>query len=106
MNIENLESAKLALEVRKIFKDCEGIGLYGSWANGTNTKESDLDFWIKSENENEKDMVKVRRFVKEKLGLEASVIILTKKRLEGLKEKDFVFYSMLYNCFLLWGEAI
>ncbi|MDD5162642.1 MAG: nucleotidyltransferase domain-containing protein [Candidatus ainarchaeum sp.] len=106
LNIESLTSAKFVPEIRSIFKDCNGIGLYGSWANGTNSKDSDLDFWVKSESESEEKSAKISRFVKQKLGLEASIIILTQKRLKELKEKDFVFYSMLYNCFLLWGEGI
>lgn len=106
LNAEKLESIKIAQKAGALFKGCAGIGLYGSWANGTNTNESDLDLWIKSEDEGEEKITKIRRFLKEKLGLEANVILLTKKRLKELKEKDFVFYCMLYNSFLLWGEGL
>jgi predicted nucleotidyltransferase len=27
-----------------------GLGLYGSWARGTNRQESDLDVWIRADN--------------------------------------------------------
>ena len=106
LNAEKLESIKIAQKAGALFKGCAGIGLYGSWANGTNTNESDLDLWIKTEDEGEEKITKIRRFLREKLGLEVNVILLTKKRLRELKEKDFVFYCMLYNSFLLWGEGL
>ncbi len=106
LNVEKLNSVKLVLKARALFKDCSGIGLYGSWANGTNAKDSDLDLWIKSDSGSEGKVNAIRSFLKEALGLEANAIVLSKTRLKELKEKDFVFYCMLYNSFLLWGEGL
>lgn len=105
LNIEKIKSVKLIQKARSLFKGCKGIGLYGSWANGTNYSDSDLDLWIKAEDESDKKTIKLRRVIKQKLGLEANIIVLTKKRLKELKEKDFVFYCMLHNSFVLWGEG-
>jgi len=105
LNIEKLESIKLIQKARSLFKDCTGIGLYGSWANGTNTKDSDLDLWIKSDKESAEKVSELRRIFK-RLGIEANIIMLTEKRMEKLKENDFVFYCMLYNSFILWGEGL
>ncbi len=106
LNIKKIGSARLIQKTRELFPGCSGLGVYGSWANGTNNSESDIDLWIKSNNENNEKTSKTRRVFKQKLGTEANVIILTKKRLKELKEKDFVFYCMLHNSFLLWGEGI
>jgi len=105
LNIEKIGSAKLIQKATALFKDCRGIGLYGSWANGTNNKGSDLDLWIKSGSESDEKIAELRRTFK-LLGIEANVIVLTEKRLRELKEKDFVFYCALHNSFVLWGESL
>ncbi len=104
LNTEKIESMKLVQKAKALFKNCKGIGLYGSWANGTNSKDSDLDLWIKAGGESDEKIAEFRRIFK-RLGLEANVIVLTEKRLKELKEKDFVFYCSLHNSFVLWGEG-
>ena len=50
-----LLNVKQLSEIFVYLKDVKGsIGLYGSWANGTNTKESDVDIWVKGELSEEK----------------------------------------------------
>lgn len=105
LNIEKIESIKLIHKARGLFKGCKGIGLYGSWANGTNIKDSDLDLWIRSGSESDEKINEIRRTLK-RLGVEANVIVLTEKRLKELKERDFVFYCALHNSFVLWGEGL
>ena len=106
LNIEKAESLGIAKKILGLFKDCKGIGLYGSWANGTNTRESDIDLWIKTEKGADAGILQLRRFLKQKTGTEANALLLTKKRLSELKQKDFVFYCMLHNSFVLRGEGI
>ncbi len=49
----NTRAIKLLLNLNKINIESldtdwiTGIGIFGSWAQGTNTNESDLDVWIK-----------------------------------------------------------
>lgn len=107
LNVKKLEDSKLVEEIKKIFKDCTGIGLFGSWANGLNDKNSDLDSWVKiSKNYSDKQVVELRKFAKQKLGVEANFLVLDNQRIKALKEKDFVFYSSLFNSFILWGGQI
>lgn len=106
LNMEKIESTRLIQTIRMLFKDCGGMGLYGSWANGTNSKDSDLDLWAKTESGSDEKIIRLRRIIKQKIGVEANIIVLTKKRLKELKENDFVFYCALHNSFVLWGEGI
>lgn len=106
LNIEKLGSAKIAIEARRIFGGCTGIGVYGSWANGTNSRDSDLDLWVRAERESDSAVAGLRELVRRKLGTEANIIVLTEKRLDEMREKDFVFYCALHNSFVLWGAGI
>jgi predicted nucleotidyltransferase len=106
LNIRKINAIKLIAKAKKLFKNCKGIGLYGSWAKGTNTRDSDLDMWIIAEKEDDKNKTELRRLVKQKLETEINIIVLTQKRLNELREKDFVFYSALHHSFVLWGDGI
>lgn len=106
LNVVSVKNSGLAEKIFGVFKDCEGAGIYGSWANGTNYADSDIDLWVKSDDENEKKILELMVFVRQKLGVEANLVVLTKKRLKELKEKDFVFYCMLHNSFVLRGEGV
>ncbi|MFH1752272.1 MAG: nucleotidyltransferase domain-containing protein [archaeon] len=106
LNMQKLQDNKLIEFIRKEIKDCKGIGLYGSWAQGINTVDSDIDLWIKSENEDYLKETKIKKHIEKKLGQEANLLFLSEKKLKQLKEKNFVFYCMLFNSFVLWGEGV
>lgn len=84
-----------------------GIGLYGSWANGTNTMKSDLDIWIKTEKyPDEKELASLSKILREMTNSDIQLLVITPQKLEQIK-KDTPFYSSLrYNSRLLWGESI
>ncbi len=106
-NIFKIEDSKLIQEIRKSIRDTKGIGMYGSWAEGTNTETSDLDIWIKTEHEPEDiELAKLRRKLEKKLGSKVDMIILTKDRLSRLREKSDSFYFSLYYSMTLWGERL
>lgn len=72
------------------------IGIYGSFARGEDTKESDLDLWIYS-NENV-DLLNIRGIIRELervANKEVKVLILNDKKIEDLKIKDKEFYYRL-----------
>ena len=85
-----------------------GMGVYGSWAKGENTEESDLDLWIRVEKEPPPlETAEIRRIVKG--GAEvanASILFVTPESLTGMREKDSVFYSTLFHSFVIGGEGI
>ncbi len=73
-----------------------GIGLYGSWASGTNTSESDL--WLLVENigpETELAVAKLERDLGAAIGCEVTVLLLTRDKLAALRDDDPPFYMSL-----------
>jgi len=103
LNISELDVS----ELEKI-KDVTGIGVYGSWVSGTNTKESDLDVWIKAKKRpSEKIIAEVQGEIRRKKGYNIHVLALSAERIERLKKEDPVFfYSLAYGSVILWGENI
>jgi predicted nucleotidyltransferase len=106
LNTHKISSAGLTRKITGLFKNCKGIGMYGSWAEGTNQKDSDLDIWIKTEETHEETQGEIRKFVKDKLKTDVGIVFLTEKKLETLKKNDPAFYSALHHSFVLWGESI
>jgi predicted nucleotidyltransferase len=102
--ILNINKIKLS-RIKKPFMT--GIGLYGSWAQGTNMQRSDLDIWIKTEKyPNEKELAHLSKILREMTHSDIQLLVITPQKLEQIK-KDTPFYlSLRYNSRLLWGEPI
>jgi predicted nucleotidyltransferase len=85
-----------------------GIGLYGSWATGTNTRDSDVDIWLKLDKRLSEDIVAgFSADISRKTGYEVSILILTPDRIKRLRNEDRIFYhSLVFGSILLWGEDI
>jgi hypothetical protein len=85
-----------------------GIGVYGSYAEGTNTVDSDLDLWVLVD-EYAPDLevlaARVGRAAGAAVGTEASLLILTPKRLSDLRETDRPFYNSLTRSSVTLGGA-
>lgn len=101
LNINKIDISK----VKKPF--IKGIGLYGSWANGTNMFDSDLDIWIKTDNyPNERDLAYLSKTLREMTHTEVQLLVLTPKKIKQLKEDKPFFSSISYSSFLLWGKPV
>ncbi len=87
-----------------------GIGLYGSWATGTNASESDLDLWLLVEEigpETELEVARLERDLSAAMGCEATILVLTMDKLAALREEDFPFYmSLMREAKTLAGESL
>lgn len=71
-----------------------GIGLYGSWANGTNTTESDLDIWVSADTlPPQIAIASLERDWKKKLPGELHLLILTPEKIETLRNRDRPFFN-------------
>ncbi len=83
-----------------------GIGIYGSWADGTNTDESDLDLFIFSETLPSGIMIaEVERDVSRALSREVHVLVLTPEKITGMKKSDEPFYqSFMKQSITLAGD--
>jgi predicted nucleotidyltransferase len=84
------------------------LGLYGSWAKGTNHHDSDLDVWIKAESlPPEKELARLQRDLSLQVGSEVNLLVLTPEKLERLKGEDPPFYnSLVMNSVTMKGEPL
>ena len=88
----------------------KGIGLYGSWARGTNTYESDLDLWIlldEYDQELELTIAEFQHALSQKIGYDVHTFILTKKKIRDLPSRDPPFYrEFIKDHWVIRGEGI
>jgi len=101
INLDDLLSSTAYKELRKF-----GIvGIYGSFAKGTDTAESDIDLWMYTEKSELKMREPVRRLEKE-LKSAINLLILNKNKLNNLKKKDPEFYIRLKLTSISLGGGI
>jgi predicted nucleotidyltransferase len=88
LNIERLRSV-ITLPAWAV-----GIGIYGSFAQGTNTRESDLDLWVRvRELLPEFSVAAAEREWSKKLTAEVHVLVLTPEKIRALSENDKPFWQ-------------
>ena len=101
LNINKIDISK----IKKPF--IKGIGLYGSWANGTNMYDSDLDIWIKTDTYPDEDKIAyLSKTLRKMTHAEVQLLVLTPNKIKQLKEDKPFFSSLYYTSLLLWGEPI
>ena len=106
-NIKRIQEAKVVDVLRGRFPESEGIGIYGSWAHGTNFEGADLDIWLSMKKEPEDlKIAKARRELEERAGVPVDITTATPERLKHFREKSEAFYFSLYNGLILWGEGL
>lgn len=72
-----------------------GIGMYGSWAEGTNTGESDLDLWIfVQDTPGSIAVAEVERVVSKALSSEVHILVLNREKIDRMKNSDEPFYRL------------
>ena len=84
-----------------------GIGMYGSWAEGTNTDESDLDLWVLcASRPTGVKVAEIEREVSRALSVEVHLLVSTPEKMETMKETDEPFYrSFTKQSITLEGES-
>ncbi len=105
---------KLLLNLNKIniksldIEWATGIGIFGSWAQGTNTYESDLDIWIKVDTyPAEYQLARLQRDISAMAGVEVNILVLTPEKIRSIKIADQPFYnSLLRTSIELKGGSI
>jgi predicted nucleotidyltransferase len=85
-----------------------GAGVYGSWSNGSNHEDSDLDVWIKTrKHPGERKVAAVSNDIRRTLGRNVQMSVLTPERIGRLKKEDPIFYySLVFGSMTLYGEAV
>lgn len=89
-------------------KNAKAIGVYGSVADGTVDKKSDIDLWAVMEKKMPlMEAGKLRLALSKELGREVSIRFLTKEGLQKIKKEDDIFYNELdYKSKVLFGEEL
>ncbi|MCK4318948.1 nucleotidyltransferase domain-containing protein [Candidatus Micrarchaeota archaeon] len=106
-NIKRIQEKRLVAILKNHLPKSKSIGIYGSWANGTNLEGADLDIWVKMDNEPaDLELAKTRKKLEKKLGVPVDLTIATPERLKHFREKSDAFYFSLYNGIILWGEGL
>ena len=84
-----------------------GIGMYGSWAEGTNTEESDIDLWVYCENcPPGTTLAEMEREISRTLSAEVHILVLNRDKFTGMKKSDEPFYrSFVKQSITLDGES-
>jgi predicted nucleotidyltransferase len=84
-----------------------GIGLYGSWARGTNTVESDVDVWVKADAYPPQEyLAELSSRLRRMFGSEIRLLVLTPDKEAQVAEDEVFHSSLLRDSVLLWGEDI
>ncbi len=93
--------------IRSQLPHVRGVGLYGSWARGTNDEKADIDLWVLTEKmPSDLTVGKLRRTLQEKTGKSMDLIVLTSEKLKNLKARNQTFYYALVNSLKLWGTEL
>ena len=105
-NIKKMIDKGVIKKLKKL--EALGAGIYGSWANGTNYEDSDLDIWIKvSKRPKEIKIATISNEIRKALGRDVQILVLTPERIERLKKEDPIFYySLVFGSIKLYGEEI
>ena len=86
--------------------DIIGVGVYGTWQDGTNEKQNVINFWIRIEKHpGEVKIAGLQNQIRQKFGIDASILAIDDKNLEQIKQ-DTDFYYLLKHSLLLYGEGL
>lgn len=108
LNLEKLDLSTLGSSPFEGPKGIKGLGLYGSWANGTNNLESDLDVWINADSLPEvRDLARLQSDLIRRARAEVNLLVLSQQKLVELKINDPPFYnSLTMNSLTLKGRPL
>jgi predicted nucleotidyltransferase len=106
LNIRKLHERNVVGMLRRL--GVVGAGVYGSWFNGSNHEDSDLDIWIKvRKHPGERRIAAVANDMRKVLGRSVQILVLTPERVNRLKREDPIFYySLVYGSLTLCGESV
>ena len=90
MNFNDLINAHAYRKLRKLGR----VGVYGSYAQGTDDPESDIDIWVKTDKK-EIELRPLFRELEKELGIKVNPLLLTGSRLDSLRKNDPEFCTRL-----------
>ncbi len=90
MNYRKIQDCKAFRELEKFGV----IGIYGSFAEGTDDKNSDIDLIIFTEG-SEIEVRAVANTLSQQINKEINILMLNRRKLDNLKKSDYEFYMRL-----------
>jgi predicted nucleotidyltransferase len=90
LNYEDFINAKAYATLKKFGK----IGVYGSYAAGTNDEGSDIDLWMMTDKK-ELELRPIIRELEKELNMKVSLLLLSKEKIKKLEENDYEFLLRL-----------
>jgi predicted nucleotidyltransferase len=108
LNLEKLDLPTLGMGPFDGTEGLKGLGLYGSWASGTNRLDSDLDVWISADSlPDEKGLSRLQRDLSLRAGTEVNLLVINQQKLAELKLNDPPFYnSLIMNSLTIKGKPL
>lgn len=100
----NLENISRNNYFKKLIK-LGTAGIYGSYANGTDDKLSDIDLWVYTNRKSleiQGMITNLEKDIKRKINF----IVLNKDKIKNLKNRDYEFYIRLKLTSMVFGEDI
>jgi hypothetical protein len=102
----NMETLSPVINQLAKLSGARGMGLYGSWAKGTNSADSDIDIWLLVDTmPSSLIAAKVRDLITRKTGSNSSPLFITREKAQEMRSVDPYFYYSLANSFHLWGDG-
>lgn len=103
-----LNVASLDISPLKEVAGVLGIGIYGSWANGTNDENSDIDIWVKVKSKlDEETIAKASSRLQNKNKSRTQLLVIDPQKNRRLSEDDPIFYySLVYGSVVMHGESL
>ena len=104
-NHMKIQDADLVNRLRKLVPRAKGIGIYGSWSDGTNRSDSDIDIWI-NVNKDIDDLAlsRMNKDMSNIMDSPVDILVATPERMKHLRENAESLYHSIYHSLLLWGE--
>jgi len=104
LNLKKIDDSGTVDALRKAFPKPNGIGVFGSWADGTNNNDSDVDLWVRLEHKaDELQAAAAKKIAETRLGNKVDLTLFSTEMQSGLKLKSEAFYYSLYHGKVLWG---
>lgn len=83
----------------------KGLGLFGSWASGTNNRDSDIDLWVSVEDHpGEMWAARLSKRIREVTSSEVNLILVTPPKLRSMQ--DTTLLTEMRRGVLLHGKGI
>ena len=90
LNYQDFIKTKTYKKLKKIGE----MGIYGSYAEGTDDAQSDLDLWMKTDKK-ELELRPLIRELEEELRTKVSLLVLTKEKIKSIEKNDSEFFMRL-----------